>query len=262
MNKLMLIVIRVLKIFMLFLSVVIFLILLMNALYEQEWGKFWGSTFILALINCIVLISLYPYGKKYKQLVDMENEENYQYTNNTMYYQQFPYTPNTLIRSEYTEELADNFFIKYSDAIPVWEQGFQDMYGFALQEKDLTKRIMMLEEAARVFINTRDFFYRKGKGGEIYFRDMWERMHNSQNTCFSYLDLINEAIAEAKRERDCIIPDILETIRNNDGILQKDIYNMLPHISKEEIQNYLRRFEYDSVIIRIKKGNTYELHIK
>ena len=326
MNRLEFIVIRILKIIMLFLSVVIFIILLMDALYEQAWGKFWGSTFILALINCIVLISLYPYRKKYKQLVDMENEENYQYTNNTMYYQQFPnmpyttYTYNTaepkvktlpnntayietengivradgkpftdedvpyliersyekskikerelakvnpkLRRTEYEDELSFNFFSKYSDAIPVWEQGFQDMYGFALREKDLTKKIMMLEEAARVFIQTRDFFYRKGKGGQIYFQDMWERMHNSQNPCFSYLDLINEAIKEAKEERDYIIPDILETIRNNDGILQKDIYNMLPHISKEEIQNHLRHFEYDSIIIRVKKGNSYELHIK
>lgn len=275
MNKLEFIVIRILKIIMLFLSAVVFIILLMDALYEQAWGKFWGSTFILALINCIVLISLYPYRKKYKQLVAMENEENYQYTNNTMYYQQFPNMPYTT----YTYNMAEpdnnwddgldddlkaelEFTQKYDKQITAWEQGFLDMYRVAFQEKDLTKRIMILEEAARVFINTRDFFCRKSKGGEIYFRDMWERMHNSQNPCFSYLDLINEAIAEVKRERDIIIPNILETIRNNDGILQKDIYNMLPHISKEEIQNFLRRFEYDSVIIRIKKGNSYELHIK
>lgn len=108
-------------------------------------------------------------------------------------------------RTEREEELADNFFIKYMDAIPVWEKGFQDLYGWALQEKDLNKRIELLEQASDVFKKTRTFFYNKSKGGQIYFQDMWEYMHNSHSDCFSYLDLINKTIEKAEQEREGVM---------------------------------------------------------
>lgn len=165
-------------------------------------------------------------------------------------------------RSFEDEERAFNFRKRNGKVVGVLEDNFQNLYRNAYCTEDLTKRIAMLEKAALAFGEAKEYCYSKGKYGQIYFQDMWEYMHNSRSNCFSYLDTINNSIEETKWKRDVVIPNILETIRNNDGILQKDIYAKLPHIAKEEIQYYLKHFEHESVITRIKKGNSYELHIK
>ena len=90
---------------------------------------------------------------------------------------------------------------------------------------------------------------------------MWEYLYNFDNQWHSYLDNIKKLLEETEYLRDTVIPQIINTIATNDGILQKNIYKFMPDINKSLIQHTLRQLETDSKISRIKKGSSYELHI-
>lgn len=164
-------------------------------------------------------------------------------------------------RTETEEELSFNFEMKYGDKIGSFEDEFITLYQKASQSNNLTEKINMLKQASTAFEKAKKFCYSKGKGGTIYFQDMWEYCHNSSNTCFSYLDQIQRSLNDAIMERDTIIPGILHIIEENDGMLQKNIYKELPDINKADIQRVIRNLEAKNKINRIKKSNSYELHI-
>ena len=164
-------------------------------------------------------------------------------------------------RTAREEELSFNFEMKYGNQVCALTNQFENLYRAASQTTDLSQKIALLNDAVVAFEKAKKFCYSKGKGGTIYFQDMWEFMHNSQSECFSYLDNINRSLNEAIMERDTIIPDILHTIDENDGILQKNIYKELQYISKSDIQHVIKKLESENRISRIKKSNSYELHI-
>ncbi len=162
-------------------------------------------------------------------------------------------------RTDRESDLAYNFEMKHGAMINRETKKFMDLYREADFVCDLDERLEILYRCKDTFLTVRDLFYSKGKGATIYFQDWYEYMHNSQKDCFSYLDMIDDAIKETKWRKDVVIPDILATIRQNDGILQKDIYSRLPHIEKSEIQAFLKTSDD---VLRVKKGSTYELHLK
>lgn len=163
-------------------------------------------------------------------------------------------------RTPHEEELSFNFFSKYHDKAFAMADKSCLLYNEAIKTKDLPKRIELLNEAVIAFQKAKNFCYSKGKGGTIYFQDMWECMSNSENPCYSYLDVINDALNKAITERDVIIPSVIDFITENDGVLQKDIYNSLPHIQKSDIQRIIRNLEAENKIVRVKKSSSYELH--
>lgn len=164
-------------------------------------------------------------------------------------------------RTEKEEELSFNFEMKYGDKIGSFEDEFITLYQKASQLNNLTEKINMLKQASTAFEKAKKFCYSKGKGGTIYFQDMWECMSNSRNSCFSYLDNIEDSLDEAIFMRDVAIPKVKEAISNNDGILQKDIYKFIPEAEKSEVQKIIRDMESRGEITRTKKSNSYELHI-
>jgi predicted transcriptional regulator len=164
-------------------------------------------------------------------------------------------------RTEREDELSYQFECTHGNKVCQLERNFENLYRAAYQTDDISECIRLLEESALAFEKAKKFCYSKGKGGTIYFQDMWEYMHNSQNDCFSYLDNILDALEELKRKRDIIIPSVLDAIRNNDGILQKNIYSYFPDIKKSEIQAIIKELETNGTITRTKKSNSYELHI-
>lgn len=164
-------------------------------------------------------------------------------------------------RSEKEEDFSYNFMMKYGHETSVFTDKFQNLYRNAYKTNDLSQRIDLLQEAIKAYEHAKGFCYSKGKGGIIYFQDMWEHMSNSQNTCYSYLDNIKRSLSESILERDTIIPGILNTVLENDGILQKDIYKELPNIDKSHIQRVIKTLESQGKIRRVKKSNSYELHI-
>lgn len=86
------------------------------------------------------------------------------------------------------EELSFNFIEKYGSKVSSMENNFESLNEQAHNTENLNKRIKILIKVALAFEKAKEFCYSKGAGGKIYFQDMWEYQHNSQNPCFSYLD--------------------------------------------------------------------------
>ena len=164
-------------------------------------------------------------------------------------------------RTECEEDLSYNFEAKYGNQVCALTDKFEVLYRNAIQTDELNQKIDLLQNAIDSFEKAKKFCYAKGKGGTIYFQDMYECLHNSSNSCFSYADLIQNNLDAAIQERDVIIPGILQIVNDNDCILQKNIYTKLPSVSKTDIQRILRKLEAENKIIRIKKSSSYELHI-
>lgn len=186
-------------------------------------------------------------------LIQAEHEEVLQTQNNS--------SNPKFHRTAREEDLSFNFEMKYGNEISVLTEKFESLYRDAYKTNDFDKRIALLKETIKAFEKAKKFCYSKGKGGTIYFQDMWEHLHNSHNQCFSYLDNVQASLEDTIYLKDEVVPDIIDTISKNDGILQRNIYKMLPDIDKSTIQNTLKLLESENILSRSKKGNSYELHI-
>lgn len=164
-------------------------------------------------------------------------------------------------RTEREENLSFNFMMKYGSHVDTLTEKFETAYRNAYKTNDLDEKISLLSESIKAFEKAKKFCYSKGKGGTVYFQDMWEHLHNSQNKCFSYLDNIEASLAECMFQRDVVIPKIIDITTHTPGILQKNIYKLLPDMDKSTIQHTIKYLESKDKISRIKKGNSYELHI-
>lgn len=164
-------------------------------------------------------------------------------------------------RTEREDELSFAFMMKYGRDLSVYTEQFENLYHAAYETNNLSKKIELLNHSLLAFERAKKFAYSKGKGGTIYFQDMYEHMHNSRNNCFSYADIIQSSLDWVIQERDVIIPGILQIVNDNDGILQKNIYDKLPSISRSDIQREIRKLENEHILTRTKKSNSYELHI-
>lgn len=119
----------------------------------------------------------------------------------------------------------------------------------------------------------------------IYFQDNWESMHNTKNECFSYIDDLEDylnnliknydnekIILEKEKNKQIKITKYLQEhnpeeeflllLKNKPGILQKDIYKNFDSDIKDIFKPLPRTLEKEEKIIRIKKGNSYQLFIK
>ncbi len=164
-------------------------------------------------------------------------------------------------RTECEENLSFKFIEKYGHQVDNLTEKFESAYENAYKTKDLDERILLLNESLKAFEKAKKFCYSKGKGGTIYFQDMWEHLHNSQNECFSYLSNIEDSLEECIFQRDIAIPGIINIITQSPGILQKNIYKLLPDIDKPTIQYIIKHLENENKLSKTKKGNSYELHI-
>lgn len=160
------------------------------------------------------------------------------------------------------DNLTYNFVTKYGKISSQKTDAFEALNQKALEEQDLNRKITLLQMTIKSFEEAKQWHYKISKGGKIYFQDMWEHLHNSNNPCFSWVDSVKACLKQSIDQRDYIIPTILKTISKNRGILQKDIYPYLHKTSKNDIQRTLRELEENGQISRIKKGSTYQLFLK
>lgn len=173
--------------------------------------------------------------------------------------EQFEQSENPIFhRTEREENLATQFMLNHSDEIQKHTDSFEEHNRLAYAEKDLNRKIELLQETVNLYEKEKKWFYRT-KGGIIYFQDFYEHLHNSKNKDFSYIDLVKKYLEDCIIKRDYIIPEILNLITSLNGILQKDIYKYLPNISKSEIQRTIRELETENLVTRTKKGNSYFL---
>ncbi|WP_338547776.1 hypothetical protein V1225_05755 [Emergencia sp. JLR.KK010] len=160
------------------------------------------------------------------------------------------------------EELSFDFEEKWGSQIHFLESEMQKKYSAAAQAQDYDTAIDLAKEALTLYQTLKTFCYQKGKGGEIYFQDIWEYMHNSDSEVFSYKDTIDRRIAYWEEMRT-LKEETLSLIASKRGeLLQKDIYSLLPSHSKNNIQKIIRELESDGLIHREKKGSTYLLIAK
>lgn len=164
-------------------------------------------------------------------------------------------------RTEREEELFVQFMMNHGDEIDKHVSSFEECDRLAFAEKDLNKKIELLQKTIIEYEKARTWFYRT-KGGTIYFQDMYEHLHNSRNDDFSYISQVEDYLEECIEERDYIIPEILKIIKCSDGILQKDIYQHLPDVSRADVQRIIRHIESEGLITKEKSKNSYLLTIK
>lgn len=163
-------------------------------------------------------------------------------------------------RTEQEEELAFEFMQTHDREFSILVNQFENLYRSANQTDDSSQRVDLLNQALIAFEKAKKYAYSKGKGGTIYFQDMYEYLHNSNNSCFSYADMIQECINSEIQQRNTI-SKIIQIIQEDDGMLQKNIYTRLPSVSKSSVQQMIKNLENEGIITRIKKSNSYELHI-
>lgn len=159
-------------------------------------------------------------------------------------------------RTERDENLCVQFMTNHGNEIQKHTDSFENMCRLAYSEKDLNKKIELLQKTITIYEKEKNWFY-KTKGGRIYFQDFYEHFHNSQNSDFSYIDSVEDELDYYIDKRDVIIPQILSAIGNN-GIIQKDIYELVDS-DKSDIQKIIRELEAENSIKREKKGNSYLL---
>lgn len=161
-------------------------------------------------------------------------------------------------RTERENELSFQFSERYNNEISLFEGQLEDSYDDALKTGDYQDSIAKLENTLTTYNKFKRFCYSKGKGGTIYFQDMWEYLHNSKNPCFSYESQVKESLND--RKMLCtIMPAVIEVISKNDGFLQKDIYTYLPNYERKYIRTVLKDLKASGKINAEKKGNTYVL---
>lgn len=163
-------------------------------------------------------------------------------------------------RTEREENLSTQFMMNHGNEIDKHTNSFESHYRLAFSEKDLDKKIELLQKTIDLYEKEKEWFYRT-KGGMIYFQDYYEHIHNSNNDDFSYISPVKEYLEDCINKRDYVIPEIINLISSN-GILQKDIYKHLPDISKSDIQKTIRELENANLITRTKKSNSYFLTLK
>ncbi|MCI9542051.1 MAG: DUF3021 domain-containing protein [Lachnospiraceae bacterium] len=162
------------------------------------------------------------------------------------------------------EELSFQFMMNHENDIQKHTISFEKAYHQAYSEKDLNKKIILLQNVIDLYEKEKKWFY-KTKGGTIYFQDNYEHLHNSNNEDFSYIDSVKDDLEYNIHIRDYIIPEITQLITSMNGIMQKDIYSHFPDEPKSNIQKIIRELESDNIILRTKKSNSYFLtlnHLK
>jgi len=101
---------------------------------------------------------------------------------------------------EQREDMTFNFSQKYAEQIEKYEStiyqtasaiGGTGVRWLKKATKDEIKtKIFLCDNRIKAFENFKKFCYRKGKSGMYYFQDMWEKLHNSKKTSFSYIDSV------------------------------------------------------------------------
>ena len=173
-------------------------------------------------------------------------------------------SPNPVFHRTFHEhDLSFHFEEKYGDRATELSDAFESAFQDAQKSKNYNKKIKKYEEALKLYYKAKKFCYSKGKGGSIYFQDMWECMHNSKNPCFSYESVIIAALEEAKIIQNDIIPQILEILSSNEeGILQTDLYHYLPNYNPSLIRKIIKELNEKEQINMVSKGKSYLLSLK
>lgn len=164
-------------------------------------------------------------------------------------------------RTKHEEELTFQFFEKYGVQVSKLEAKFEDAYRSAYSRTDIDEKIECLENAIRLYEKAKAFCYSKGKGGALYFDDMWEHLHNSRCQDYSYITSVYNELETFKDIKESLIPQLLNFAK--DGFLQKNIYEKLDSdLPKNEVRKIIDNLVSEGLLTKEKKGNSYFIKAK
>ncbi len=140
---------------------------------------------------------------------------------------------------------------------------------------DIDTTISDCNKAIKVFYDLKNFCYQT-EGGKIYFQNMWEYCHNSQNPCFCFIEKtekrlqdLTENYAERKKYyekmqyvKHHLKNDLIAFLSEHENILQKNVYSYFDADFKDNIALLLYNMDKSGEITRIKHRNTYQLSLK
>jgi len=105
-------------------------------------------------------------------------------------------------RTEAEEELSYEFLLSHHEEVNEYETAIYDAveaigsvgvrWMKTASGEELREKIELCDRAIEAFEAFRRFCYEDGRGGMIYFQDMWEHCFNSKNPDFSYIDSVIE----------------------------------------------------------------------
>ena len=100
------------------------------------------------------------------------------------------------------DNITFNFSQKYAEQIEKYES---EIYQTAsaigktgvrwlkkASKSEIEAKILLCDTCIKAFEDFKKFCYEKSKGGMYYFQDMWEKLHNSKSSSFSYIDSVIE----------------------------------------------------------------------
>ena len=174
-----------------------------------------------------------------------------------------------------TTESIESFditnFMEYNGKLEVLSQFIRD----AENAKNIEAEKKSLEAFLTTYNQYKQILTKEGQNWENELCSMWEHCQNNENLVFSFIAMYQERldhlnkhgeeekakIAEWRRAMNGIDKKIIDVIKNNDGILQKDIYAHFNPIIKNDLQSHLYLLAKEGKIKRVKQGSTYALHI-
>lgn len=154
-------------------------------------------------------------------------------------------------RTKQEEELKSQFRRTHRSLIHDFEQLMSPIKNQSLCE---------LNEQIEAFDKYKKLFYDHGAGGRLYFQDTWEHCHNSKNECFSWRENLLKSY-NIQKQRERLYQAIPHAIMDNESLLQKDIYKLLPEFDKGTIQSVIRELEKNNIIFREKSKGSYILSL-
>lgn len=242
---------------------------LYNKIYRKTSVSFWSllSDFIDEFESeKIETKKQNPINENYFRPQSLENDFEFSVDDTIEPIDEFEFytdSPNPKFHRSHEEKKSKlDFFSKYynqNSDLDRLELKLIELYKNGNLEKNRNMKIDLYNRALGCYEEIKTFCFSYGDGGRIYFEDMWEHCHNSSDPDFSYGQTIIDKRDALIVERDTYIPLIISKISKNNGILQKNIYELLPEIKKSTLQKLIRELEKDGLIERTKKSGTYEL---
>lgn len=136
---------------------------------------------------------------------------------------------------------------------------FENFSRAAYEAENIDEKIDLLQRAIDTFEVAKQWHYQHSEGGKLYFQDWWEHLHNSRRECFSWVDNVYAYRDHLVKERDVIVPWILDHAQN--GFLQTDIYKVFPEEEKTVLRRIIKALASDGKINMTKKRNTYFISV-
>jgi len=146
------------------------------------------------------------------------------------------------------------------------EKNMTDCYTLAMEVSNIDAQIDLLKESIQH--GEQLYEYCKAKGYTKYLREMWIRCRG-RNGCFDYLkrtkaelrDLLKEyeeikALEAARKE---ISEAIIKLVKDNPGISQKDLPDLLPGTDKELLRDTIYYLVKNNHVHQEKRGRSYAL---